>query len=167
MSRPVPTGSPGTHIHHDVGARRVNGASGAFEQRLNPPGDVRLLVLRLEEGGDPDPFATGVLDGCGALLAALRDLLADAGTEQPNVALVVVCPEPVDRWTHAAEHATVEAVRGAMQSLTPELGARARINVFVCRAEGDEDALDAALRFVASPGGSYVAGSTFDLRVRP
>ncbi len=166
MSGSVPTGSRGTTVHAELGVRRVNGPSGPFEQRQSARDDPWVLVLRLDGGGS-DPFASGVLEGCGALLEALRDLLAGAGTDRLNVALVVACPEPTDRWTHAAEHGTVAAVRGAMQSLTPELGERARINVFVCRAEGDDAALDAALRFVASPGGGYVAGSTFDLRARP
>jgi hypothetical protein len=117
----------------------------------------------MEAGRGGDSFRRWAVNDCAALLEALQALLRACGAP-PNIAVLVACEFTADPWERAAMEAALEAVRGAVHSLTPELGASARLNVIACRPGGDDDGVAAALSYVASPGGAYVAGSTFDLR---
>jgi hypothetical protein len=142
---------------------RINGPAGDFEATLPAPPGVTILSLRMEAGQRGDPFRRWAVDDCAALLEALQELVRVGGTA-PNIAVVVACEPTADPWEQAAMDAALEAVRGAVHSLTPELGAAARLNIIACRPKGNHDGVAAALGYVASPGGAYVAGSTFDLR---
>jgi len=126
-----------------------------------PPG-LTVLPFTMEPGQAGDPFRRWAVEECANLLQALQGLLREAG-EQADIAVVVSFGATGDRWERAAMESALEAVRGAVHSLTPEVGAAARLNVIACRT-GDDERVAAALRYIASPGGAYVAGSTFDLR---
>jgi hypothetical protein len=124
---------------------------------------LTVLTLHMEAGQDGDPFRRWAVDECAALLEALQRLLRDSA-EALDVAVLVGCETTHDPFERAAMEAALEAVRGAVHSLTPELGASARLNVIAFRPGTDSDAVASALDYIASPGGAYVAGSTFDLR---
>lgn len=140
---------------------RVNGPAGPFEAALAVPAGLTVLSLRMEAGVGGDAFARWAVDDCAALLAALQVLLREGAS--PNIAILIVLDDTADPWERAAMDATLEAVRGAVHSLTPEIGAATRLNVIACRP-GHAGGIAPALEYVASPGGAYVAGSTFDLR---
>lgn len=145
-----------------VGAVRcVNGVPGAFEDGLEGAvaPELEVLVMRLSAGAHADPFRGWVLEDATALLVALQEAIGDAG----NVAVVLPREETGDAWEAAAMDAAVEAVRAAMHSLTFELAGRMRLNVVVCGPAPD-DGVRSTLAFLGGADGSYVAGSTFDLR---
>jgi hypothetical protein len=124
---------------------------------------LTLLTLHMEAGRHEDPFRRWAVDECAALLEALQALLRDS-TGALDVAVLLGCGPTHDPFERAAMEAAVEAVRGAVHSLTPELAATARLNVIVFELGAGAGAVASALDYIASPGGAYVAGSTFDLR---
>jgi hypothetical protein len=99
------------------------------------------------------------------LLDGVRQLLAD---EAPRlrVAVAVVVHEAGDPFAAAIAAGAVEALRGAVQSLTHELGSRAAINIVIARP-GELEPLRSTLAFLASEDASYLAGATLDLRGAP
>jgi hypothetical protein len=148
-----------------MAVERVGGSDGPLEAWVAEQlGDGALHVLTLHVGADApaDPFGAWVVDGGVALFAALQRLL-ERSDGPLDVAIVLACGAPADVRARAACEAAVEAVRGGVHALTFELAGEARVNVVVCDGSRD-DALAQTLRFIASPGGGYVAGSTFDLR---
>lgn len=142
---------------------QTGGHARELDAELSIPPGLTVLSLRMAAGQGGDPFRRWAVDGCASLLEALQRLIGDS-TSPMSVVILVACDATGDPWEHAAMEAGLEAVRGAVHSLTPELGAAARLNVVVRRLGGDDEAVVAALEYIASPGGAYVAGSTLDLR---
>src|SRR3954449_7095609 len=103
---------------------------------------LRVLSIR------PEPAADEFADGLARVLAELRALFCDDGTEA-RVALVITLPAAVDPLAAAATEALAEGVRGIAGALTRELRERARINVVVTASD---DPLPAALDFLAGDG---------------
>jgi hypothetical protein len=125
---------------------------------------LRVVLLALQTGQD-DPFARAVVTASKALLAHLRDTLADRAQDRRPLAVVVWVPSSsASPWEAAAWEACWQATRGVVGALTRERGAvEVRLNA-VCAEEGMQGALAETLAFLASPEAAFVAGSSLDVR---
>lgn len=124
-----------------------------------------LQVLRavLCDSGE-DPFRRWVVDGARELIATLRETLVQPSDDDPvKVAVVLAVPQGDDPWTTAAAAAACEAARGIVGALTLERGPAVRLNLVLTTQAGTSE-LAETLDLLVAPEGSFVAGTTFDLR---
>ncbi len=158
---------PGLTMEDPMTPRSTNVAvlcgSGRAAELLAPGhGDLHVLLAELEVSGatDVDPWLVEVPT---RLLGELTRIAAASSEADPaQVACAVVVHETGGPEAHAIVLAAVEALRGLMHSVTPELGRRARLNVVIAGADRI-GAVNDALAFLASADASYLDSSTLDL----
>jgi signal transduction histidine kinase len=138
------------------------GSGQAASSLASVPDELHVLLAELEVSGatDVDPW---LVEAPSCLLSELREIVAEASEAEPaRVVCAVVVHEAPSPEAAAIARASVEALRGDMHSVTPELGRRARLNLVVAGVDRLE-ALTDALGFLASDDASYLDSSTLDL----
>jgi len=129
---------------------------------VTPVGELHVLLAELEVSGatDVDPW---LVEAPSRQLSELRRIAAKASEADPaRVACAVVVHEAPSPEAGAIARASIEALRGNMHSVTPELGRRARLNLAIAGSDR-VDALNDTLAFLASEDASYLDSSTLDL----
>ena len=138
--------------------------SGAAAEALGPvPDDLDVLLVELDVA-DPAETEPWLVEAPSRLLDEVRRrVAAGAGSMPARLAVAVVAHESSDPFASAIGRAAIEALRGAVHSIVPELGDRAQVNVVV--APPDQlAALRDTLAFLAAPGASFLDSATLDLR---
>lgn len=136
--------------------------SGRATESLSSHGDLHVLLAELEVSGptDVDPW---LVEAPTRLLVELRRIAAGASeAESPRVVCAVLVHEMPSSEAGAVARGSIEALRGNMHSVTPELGRRARLNLVIAGSERLA-ALNDTLAFLASEDASYLDSSTVDL----
>lgn len=145
----------------------VYGAPEVGDQLPEPAEHSLLSVASINLPPTPaDPFTDWVTAPARALIAHLRDRDTDpdADVKSRPLAILLICPAPAGDVESAALTAAIEAVRGITQSVVREKTTDwAPVNaIAVDRLAVTRDALP-VVEFLASAGGAFTSGATFDL----
>lgn len=152
----MPAGTSLVAIYGD--ATEIVEALGAVELH-----NSRVAVAAMP-ADPPYPFRLWVTDPAAAAIEHLRAVEVTATeAERQRRTLVWVFPLATTVAQVAARAASIQALRGIVQSLTLE---KTRVWGPINGVAGDSDDLasaEAVLRFLDDPAGGFTAGSTFDL----
>jgi hypothetical protein len=121
---------------------------------------LNLIVLDFTPESDPTEW---VYEGASSLVRHLR-AQASEGAFERNRQLVVATfasPSTDEQIVHRA--ATVQSLRGIIQSVTREYAHRLEPLNFVAVDRDALDKLTTTLEYLDAPDGGYTAGFTFDL----
>lgn len=130
------------------------------------PDGLRVVLLALD-AGPGDDFDRWVVNDIGDAIEHLRSELApgdETTQDRRPLAIAVVSGPATSPWQEAAMEAAWQAVRGVVQALTRELGAREATLNAVRATETTLPELSETLAFLASKRGGFVAGASIDLR---
>jgi hypothetical protein len=125
---------------------------------------VETLLVRLVTG-TTDPDVDWVQAGAVSVIQAMQEIMADATRPDLRRVAVLVWPdEPATAREREAIGATVEAMRGIVQSLTLEIDPdQLRLNVVIGAGDRVPD-VKKTLDLLAADRGDYLAGATIDVR---
>jgi hypothetical protein len=121
-------------------------------------------VLAIDLGSATgDPFRAWCLDACWRVIARVQNLLGSNRSGWVFVVSVTVGASPRPDEERAAE-ATIEALRGIVQSITAEIDPVRLWCGLVVSSVARPDDRDRVLEYLSSPDGRFGAGATFDVR---
>jgi hypothetical protein len=121
---------------------------------------TRLLALDFEPGSAPE---TWVYDAAVVLVRQLKKDAEEGVLATTRTLVVASFAAPTTDQEIIQREATVQAVRGIVQSVTREFANRSdSMNFIVVDRDAPEDA-QITLDYLDDPDGGYTAGFTFDL----
>jgi hypothetical protein len=139
-----------------------DGLGSELERVLADRSEVLLVAPRIRPEGDHEDWPT---QAAVAVITRLRAVLdEDVGHAGRHCLVVVVVPSSEEPEVTAAAEASVEAMRGIVQSISREVDpAVLRVNLVIGAERNQEDVLR-CVDFVSSASGGFFVGSTVDLR---
>jgi hypothetical protein len=125
---------------------------------------TRILELQLD--GDESSADRWPVEGAWRALRGIQEAVAasDGSDEKAHLLVALVIGDDLDGRSETFAEATVEALRGVVQSTTREIDPRSvRCNLVVSSVSGGEDQRR-IIDYLVSDDGAFSVGATFDVR---